>query len=201
MADVHIAAFPGEFLSLLGRGVLKAYYRFYMVKPGGICLVAVDDKSGRVMGLVAGGRPELRSNFLLNHAIRVVGTALCKAVIYGRVRLRLLEYLGAAFRRILRKLDLLSAAPRHPAPPEDPPGTWSNLLSICTHPDLRGRGVGNALMAGFRAESQRRGYSTMRLSVHNDNEAAIALYTRCGWKAIITTPKGTYFKRSVGEDQ
>jgi len=199
MVDCHELAFPGEFLTLLGRGVLRALYRYCMQRPEGICLVALDERSGRVGGLVAGGEPTLRGRFMRKHALRLVAAAAGKAVVHGRVRRRLCEHLGAALRAVGRKLHLLPAGGKHPSPPEDPPGTWSNLLSICTHPDFRGRGLGSALMEAFRADSARRGYKTMRLSVHNDNAAAIALYQKCGWKPILTTPAGTYFKRSVEE--
>ena len=54
-------------------------------------------------------------------------------------------------------------------------------------------------MEAFRAESSRRGYQSMRLSVHNDNQAAIALYKKTGWEVVMTSAKGTYFRRPVRE--
>jgi ribosomal protein S18 acetylase RimI-like enzyme len=71
------------------------------------------------------------------------------------------------------------------------------LLSICTHPDYSGRGIGKALMEAFRAESQARGYKTMRLSAHLGNNPAIALYKKCGWEVILETSRGIYFRRKV----
>jgi RimJ/RimL family protein N-acetyltransferase len=52
-------------------------------------------------------------------------------------------------------------------------------------------------MEGFRDESRRRGLAGMRLSVHNDNEAAIALYERCGWRRVLVTPSGTFFWQEI----
>ncbi len=197
MVACHLAAFPGEFLSLLGRSVLRAMYRFYIRQAGGICLVTVDRQTGRVSGLVAGGAPQLRARFIRRHVLGLAAAALLKALTHPRVRRRLGEHLARAFRALARKLGLARRSGGHLAPPEDPPGTWSNLLSVCTHPDFRGRGLGVVLMEAFAAESARRGYRTMRLSVHNDNAAAIALYRRCGWKPIMVVPSGTYFKRSI----
>ena len=200
MADAHVAAFPGQFLTLMGRGFLRCFYRFYVAQPGGIALVAVEPATGRVAGLVVGGEPALRGRFLRRHLVRFLATALPRAFVHSRVRRRLGEHLGDALGKIGRKLRLLSPERRPPEPPEDPPGTWSNLLSVCTRPEFRGRGVGTVLMEAFRAESRRRGYRSLRLSVHNDNEAAIALYKKAGWQAILTTPRGTYFKRSVEDE-
>ena len=196
MARCHAAAFPGEFLTLMGQGFLRAFYRFYIVR-GGIALVAIDEAGGQVIGLVAGGEPSLRSRFTRRHVVRFVATLAVKSLQHRRIRQRLGEHLRAALVPILRKLHLTRPRAASDPEPTDPLGTWSNLLSVCTHPEFRGRGTGKALMEAFRIASANRGYRTMRLSVHNDNAAAMALYRSCGWRTILTTPKGTYFKRSV----
>lgn len=201
MVAAHIAAFPGEFLSLLGPGFLRSFYKFYNGHANGISIVVIDRQTRRVMGLVTGGDPDLRPQFLRSHLLRFVATSFCKALLHHRVRMRLLEHFYNALSIIARKLPLLPANRKKIEPPKDPDGTWSNLLSICTHPDFRSRGVAIALMKAFRDESKHRGYKTMRLSVHNDNVAAIALYKKAGWKALLTVPSGTYFKRSVEEQQ
>lgn len=198
MAEAHLAAFPGEFLTLLGPAFLRAFYGYFSRRPDGISLVALDE-AGRLIGLVTGGAPALRSKFLRRHLARFLATAFVKSFVHDRVRRRMAEHFVGGLKAIGRKLRLVppSAAP---APPDDPPGTWSNLLSICTAPEARGRGVGKALLEAYRAESARRGYKTMRLSVHNDNPSAIALYQKCGWRAVLTTQRGTYFKRGVESD-
>ncbi len=200
MAACHIAAFPGEFLSELGDGFLKAFYRYYMNAQGGICLVALDDETVQIVGLVAGGDPGIKSRFMRANIPLFLGTIVCKAVTNSYVRKRLGEHVGDLARKILRKLHLMRASEEYPPPPEDSAGTWSNLLSVCSHPEARGRGLGRMLMESFRTVSAMRGYKTMRLSVHNDNDAAIAIYEKCGWQPILTIPSGTYFKRSVQED-
>jgi len=197
MVACHQAAFPGQFTTLLGPGYLRTLYRFYAGHPDGICLVAVEEGGDAVLGLVAGGRPDLPSRMLRRNLWRFMPILLWRALTHGYFRRRLLHHAGEAVRKVSRRLCLARASPERPAPPEDLPGTWSNLLSICTHPDHRGRGVGRHLMEGFRAESERRGYRSMRLSVRNENAAAIALYKACGWRPVLTVPNGTYFKRSV----
>lgn len=201
IVECHVAAFPKEFTTLMGRRFLRAFYGYYINQPGGICLVAIDEGSGRVMGLVKGGAPELRSKFTHKYVPRFVGVIIFRILTHSYFRRRLLHHIGQAFLKVGRKLGIATKQSQgNPPPPEDPQGTWSSLLSICAHPDFRGRGAGAALMEAFRAESQKRGYKTMRLSVHNANEAAIALYKRCGWQAIQISPNGTYFKRSVEEN-
>jgi len=48
-------------------------------------------------------------------------------------------------------------------------------------------------MEAFCAESKRRGYEQMRLSVHLDNNAAVALYRKSGWQEIFRNDNGIYF--------
>ena len=199
MVACHLAIFPGHFTSELGAGYLQRSHRYYMQQPGGICLVCVDDRTGRVGGFVKGGRPELRSEFSRWYMWRFIGRISWRFFLSREVRRRLGYHLGEAARKLLRKLHLMPAKTRYPAPPEDPPGTWSMLISIGVHPDFRGRGMGRALMEAFRAESAARGFKTMRLGVRNDNEAAIALYRKCGWEVVLTTPDGSFFKRGVEE--
>ena len=201
MVACHMAALPGEFTTVLGPPYLRRSHRYLMQQDGGICLVSIDGPTGRVSGFVKGGRPELRDSFTRRHMWRFAGRMVLKSLTHGPFRRRLGHHLGEAVRKVGRKLHVLRSPKGRPAPPEGPPGTWSNLISICVHPEYRGRGIGMALMEAFRAASARRGYATMRLSVHNDNHAAIALYKKAGWRAVLTTPKGTYFTRSVEESK
>ncbi len=197
MVRLHARAFAGEFLTLLGPGVLRAFYRFYREHEQGICLVAVDEPAATVLGLVCGGEPELRRRFVQTHAVPLAWACLRASVTYARVRQRLRQHAGRGLAR-LRRRDRGGAAGRRPPQPRPASsGRWSSLLSICADPDQRGGGIGGLLMESFREESRRRGYTAMRLSVHNDNAAAIGLYRRCGWEVLATTPAGTYFARST----
>ncbi len=197
MVACHVAAFPGEFLMLLGPRVLASFYAFYIRRPGGVAFVALGEDAGRVVGLVVGGEPALRASYTRRELPRLVGAVVWRAVTHARVRQRLGEHLAAGLAPVLRRAGLGRRGDGRPAPPTDPPGTWSSLLSVCTHPDWRGRGIGRELMEAFRLASRRRGYRTMRCSVHNDNLAAISLYERCGWEAVLRVPSGTYFRRSA----
>lgn len=193
LATCHAAAFPGEFLTLLGPRCLEAFYRFFAGHPEGICLAACGGSGARMVGLVAGGCPYLRAAFIRHHVVHLVGAALVGAWVHPRVRARVREHAAAAFAR----MSWAPADHRKGRSAPVPPGRWSNLLSIGVHPEARRLGLGQLLMEAFRMESARRGYRWMRLSVHNDNSPAIELYRACGWESRLVTPRGTYFVRSV----
>lgn len=195
MVACHMAAFPGEFLTLLGYRILYAFYCFCIRYHGGICLTAVMT-GGRVVGVVAGGDPGLRSTFLRKYFLRLMWAAAGGAVLHRRVRERLVQHIGAKLWGLGRRLRGKLCRDRA-IEPVLPLGTWSNLLSIGVHPSARGQGLGRTLIEGFCAESKRRGFKIVRLSVHSDNAAAIALYHKTGWKPVLVTRRGTFFIRSV----
>lgn len=189
-------AFPGEFMTLIGARFIRGFYRFYISRNGGIVLVAVD-ASGRVVGLVTGGRPELRKQFCLRCVPLYVFDIAFSALTNKYVMRRLLQHIFSVIKSVLVSLRLMPGTAITGKVTADLPETWSSLLSICTDPDSRGSGIGKLLLEAFEVESRARGYKTMRLSVHSDNDAAIELYKKCGWEIILETPKGIYFEKEI----
>jgi len=194
----HVAAFPDEPITRLGTRFVRAHYRYYMQQPAGIFLVTVDGASGRVSGVIVGGEPALRGRFLRRHFLRFVGMVLCKAMVDRKVLGRIWEGLCGLFWRVARRLHLLPAS-RGSQPPDEPPGTWSVAMFLCTHPDFRRRGVAQALLEGFRAESAARGFTVIRVMTESVNLPAIATYQKAGWKLLAQTSKYTYLRRGVGQ--
>jgi len=198
MVQCHVRAFPGEFMTLLGARFIKNFYKFYVSSKGGIVFVALEPLD-KVVGLVAGGMPELRKQFSYSRAPLNVIDIVFIAIANNYVRGRFLHHVRIIVKKVFTKLRHRANVLIRDEPPKDPPGTWSSLLSICTAPDFRGKGIGKALMEAFHKESAIRGYKTMRLSVKADNDVAIALYNKCGWEEILKLPTGVYFKRSIGK--
>ncbi|MEZ5510788.1 MAG: ribosomal protein S18-alanine N-acetyltransferase [Gammaproteobacteria bacterium] len=60
--------------------------------------------------------------------------------------------------------------------------SMARLYSICVDPDAHGRGVGNKLMDAGEQAAAKAGRIFMRLEVRKDNDAAIALYKRRGYR-------------------
>jgi GNAT superfamily N-acetyltransferase len=57
----------------------------------------------------------------------------------------------------------------------------AELISMWVHPDARGHGVGDRLMAAVEQWARQVGAQVLRLAVVEDNEAATALYRRNGF--------------------
>lgn len=60
----------------------------------------------------------------------------------------------------------------------------ARLYSIAVSDAARGRGLGALLLAAMEREAKRRGAKRMRLEVRQDNDAAIRLYERRGYRRI-----------------
>lgn len=60
--------------------------------------------------------------------------------------------------------------------------SMARLYSICVDPSAHGRGIGNKLMDEGERQTAKAGRIFMRLEVRKDNDAAIALYKRRGYR-------------------
>ncbi len=60
-------------------------------------------------------------------------------------------------------------------------GGEAEIISTGVVPDLRGRGIGGALVSEFTSRMQQRGVKALFLEVAVDNAAALSLYKRLGF--------------------
>ena len=60
----------------------------------------------------------------------------------------------------------------------------ARLYSLASHPDGRGQGTGTALIEAVETAARRRRCRVLRLEVRCDNQRAIALYERLGYRRL-----------------
>jgi hypothetical protein len=58
IAECHMKAFPGEFMTLIGARFIKGFYKFYMTEKDGFVFIAVD---GRRCGWETGSEEKIHS--------------------------------------------------------------------------------------------------------------------------------------------
>ena len=66
--------------------------------------------------------------------------------------------------------------------------SMARLYSLAVLPECRGRGIAAGLIATSEADALERGVVSMRLEVHVDNDRAIALYLKLGYKEFAVFP-------------
>jgi ribosomal protein S18 acetylase RimI-like enzyme len=159
-AALHAGQISEGFLTFLGPRFLRRLYRRVARTPGCFLLVIEDD--GTTVGFLAGSTDvsDLYRSFVLHDGI---ATALASG---GR--------LLRSWRRVIETL-------RHGT---GGAGAGAELLAVAVDPTARGRGAGTLLVEGFLTEVARRGQRAAQVVVAADNETAVALYRRSGFRMV-----------------
>lgn len=170
---VHLAAFPGFFLSFLGPRFLGLFYA-EAVALGEICTVATS--GGRVVGFV-------------------MGSAQPGGFFKKLIRRRVLAFGLAALPAVLRKPTTAARVARALVKPKQAGKAEgiSTLMSIGVDPGAQGLGAGKALVLAFLDEARRRGARAVDLTTDKiDNDRTNAFYRSLGFEVAreIVTPEG-----------
>lgn len=168
---VHLAAFPGFFLSFLGGRVLREIYRAMVADEESIAFVATEGE--RIIGFVAGSM----SGGVYRRAARR------RWFRFG------LASLGALMRRpwIAPRLLRSFFAPTAPAVEGAP------LIALAVDPRVQGSGSGKLLTRAFIDEARRRGARAVVLTTdRSGNDAVNAFYRAQGFQVAreFVTPEG-----------
>ena len=175
VVQVHLASFPGFFLTFLGSRFLSLYYSGICADPEGIGLVYLNT-SGIVSGFVAGSSnprgfyARLLKRDWLKFALASGGAIIRKPTVIGRI------------------IRGLSHSDDNPAG-EDVAG----LFSIGVLPELQGTGAGKLIAQAFLHEAKMRGCERIYLTTdRDDNEATNLFYQKLGFfvKRQYETPEG-----------
>lgn len=203
MARLHLAAFDDSVLGRLGHEAVRRNYVWQLDGPHDVVALVAERApqstgaagSAALAGYLIGGRfrgstvgfVRREKWFLIRAALRHPGF-LTKSVGWRRLVL--------GVRLLFRRRP--SAAPENPA--AVPPRSFG-VLAIAVDPMCQGTGVGRALMVDARGHAEAAGYGAMHLSVHPENDAAIAFYRSLGWVPM-PEPNGEWTGRlrlSLGE--
>lgn len=174
VVEIHLASFPGFFLSFLGSGFLALLYRGVLADVRGISLVACAEN--RVDGFVVGA---VEQRGFYRNLIRKQWWKFGVAAIGAAVRQPMI------IPRLLRALKQPESAGESCAA--------ACLMSIAVHPRAEGQGLGRILIEAFSTEAKRRGVKTYCLTTDRDhNDRVNRFYQRLGFRLgrIYITPEG-----------
>lgn len=170
---IHLAAFPGFFLTFLGRRFLQIFYS-QVIALDEIALVAV--ASGRCIGFA-------------------VGSVSPGTFFQTLLRRRLLDFARSAVPAVLRRPTTALRVARallKPSQARRDRGT-ATLLSLGVDPALQHEGTGRRLVLTFIDEARRRGAVRVDLTTDRDgNDRVNAFYRSLGFAVVreILTPEG-----------
>lgn len=180
LAKLHIRAFPGFFLSILGEPFLRQFYTGFVGDPTAITVVAV--QGDRLHGAVVG------TSSPTGFFARLLRRRLLPLILAGA---------SASIRRPQAIRQLLRAA-RYRGEAGGP-ADGALLSSICVDPAARGRGVGAGLVHKWCDLAALAAPSAYLSTDAIDNDAANGFYRGLGWQLqhTYTTPEGRRMNRYV----
>ena len=166
IVSVHVRAFEGFFLTLMGRAFLDELYRSFIVEEDGTCIVA--ETRDRIVGFAAGTlHPE----------------RFFRKLKRKRWHIFLLRSLGSVLRRPFRVTRKLIGALSYKG---DQPLSHTDaalLSSIAVDPDFSGEGFGQSLLNAFCDKARNGGIDYVYLTTDRDNnERTIRLYEKFGFE-------------------
>lgn len=167
LADIHLDAFHGFFLSTLGKRFLNTYYKAALKSIDAIAVCAVED-DGQIQGFATGCVKShgFHKNLILHNTI----SFLCQGVI-------ILFTNPKALLRIVQNLDKVSN--------KNDDGNYAELISIGVYNASKGMGIGKTLIYRFEEEAKRRGCKRITLTTdYNKNEEVITFYFHSGYRVF-----------------
>jgi len=180
LADIHVKAFDEFFLTSLGVGFMRTYYKASLESKESIAFCAIDE-SGKIIGFSSGcsqaagfHKRLLKSNFLL--------------FLFQGITLTFTN--PKAIIRLARNLD------KNENPADD--GKYAELLSIGVLPSSKGLGVGKALINAFEEDAKKRGCKKISLTTdYTGNQDVLSFYKKTGYEVFYeftTYPNRKMFK-------
>lgn len=139
IVDIHLDAFPDFFLSSLGEGFLKMYYKCFCTNKDAVTLCSIED--GRVVGFSA---TALKSSGF--------NSRLIKEDLFGFSRIAL-NLLLTNPKSLLHLAKNMTKSNKNVI--DD--GCYAELFSIGVSPDCQGKGIGSMLLIETERLVQQRG--------------------------------------------
>lgn len=189
IAQIHVEAFPDDFLSQLGRDVVgKAFGEKVNSRPEATMLVALDEVGHRPVGYCFGGKPPANASrpspeLLAAVALsffrrpgRVIDPKLQRSV-RSRLRFhtkRLLERLHSRFSTEAKSSDMTGLETLN----------VYEIFSLAVSAEARNRGVGKSLMAQHERQARAQECDAISLDAPRERPATIAFYERIGFYKV-----------------
>ena len=181
VVDIHIRAFPDFFLTFLGAGFLKEFYKSFLYDEQGIGFVAIED--GRILGAIVG---PLNPNGYFKRLLKRKWHAFCLASLKAVVKK------PSVIKRLFRAVFYRGQSPQG--------GERALLSSIAVSPDAQGKGIGKALVMKWLDVVKAKGGKGAFLTTDaEDNDSVNGFYQALGWKleSAYKTPDGRKMNRYV----
>lgn len=182
IADCHLVCFPHSLATRLGKKYVQKSLEWFLVNPNRFLFhVMLDGKvAGYCGGFVPAKAGDGSSSGMLQHAFKEAIKGIATRpflLLHSEVR----QYYPFLVMNVKRKLTG-KAKPFKPEDATKPFKKFVGLVVIGVHPNHRGSGLAQQLMATFEEKVREFKQNELVLSVKKDNGRAIKAYENYGWK-------------------
>lgn len=168
VAEVHIAAFPDFFLTLLGKRFLMTMYRAFLLNTGSAFVVS--EVEGAIDGFAVG---ILKSSDADWYAALKYFPSFALALLLAIIR-NPIALTRRIYAKLLGKGDRISV-----------PANAIILRSIGVRPESQGKGTARKLIQKFEKIAQSKNATAVVLTTDaNQNERAIKFYSSLGYQPV-----------------
>lgn len=167
VVDVHLSAFPNFFLSTLGAGFLRTYYRCFVEhKNGNLIVATMDDK---VVAFAAA-----------TSECRGFNTSLLKKNLFA-FGCRFWVLLFTKPMAIVHLANNMTKTSEEVEDNED----YAELYSIGTIAVVQGKGIGTKLMERLEVRLKKQGVEKVSLTTdYVDNDSTLSFYKKNGYEVL-----------------
>lgn len=181
IAACHIACFPTSLATKLGKRYVEKTLEWFLVNPNRFLFHI--RQNGKVVGYCGGFIPvkpgDGSSSGMLQYAFKQAVSGILKnplLLLHPEVTANYPFLWMNIKRKITGK-----AKPYKPVSDAKPFRQFVGLVVIGVHPDFRGNGLAQRLMAEFESKTREFHQNEMVLSVKKNNGRAIKAYSNFGW--------------------
>lgn len=167
LVDIHLDAFHGFFLSLLGKRFLNSYYKAALSSDDTISVCAMDDL-GQIQGFGTGCTQSrgFHKRLIMHNFFTFFYEGMI--ILFSNPK---------TFIRLVMNLDKISN--------KNDDGNYAELISIGVSHICKGLGVGKTLIKKFEEEAKRRGSKKITLTTdYYNNTEVISFYMKSGYKVF-----------------
>ncbi len=182
ISTCHIACFPKSLATKLGKSYVQKTLEWFLVSPNRFLYHI--SLNGKVAGYCGGFMPLKPGDGSSSGMLQYAFQQAIKGILRNPFLLfhpEVAHNYPFLWMNIKRKITG-KAKPMQPVTPAKPFRQYIGLVVIGVHPDYRGQGLAQELMAEFEKRTKEYSQNEMVLSVKKNNARAIKAYSNYGWK-------------------
>lgn len=186
VVEIHKTVFYESTLTQLGDKLTYQYYLWQFENSHLLYPIGAFVNNQLVGFCFSGVFKDSETQFILDNKRLFITSFIVKPKLFFNIEIR---------KQIITSLQKLTRKQKNEISYHQKPVVSSSekfgILSIAIDDRYQGYGIGSTLMREVESYAKQSGFTSMRLTVHVDNQKAISFYQKCDW-AKVFSPSGIW---------